>query len=168
MNRPAFGGPASAGNDPEASMTFSDRDLADAGRLLAKIVGLPSSNEAAESVETAVFADSSDRAHLIKRARAAVERRKRRAAIFHRGMFGEPAWEMLLSLYVSHDGQCESIEGLRQTAEVTLTTALRWLDYLEGAKLIRRLEHRFDKRRVSIEITEKGRDMLDLYFSGTG
>jgi DNA-binding MarR family transcriptional regulator len=46
-----------------------------------------------------------------------------------------------------------------------LTSALRWINYLEKERLISREPHPRDRRAVLIAITEKGRQKLDDYFS---
>jgi len=87
-----------------------------------------------------------------------------RAEFFDRGIFGEPAWDMLLALYtIDGDRRRLNIGHLAELASVALTTALRWLDYLQEQGLIERRSNPFDQRMVYVELTDKGRANMDRY-----
>jgi DNA-binding MarR family transcriptional regulator len=87
-----------------------------------------------------------------------------RQKLFDRIMFGEPAWDILLGLYVIYnDRRRLSTRQLSKLANLPLTTALRWLDYLEQQGLIRRLPSSSDHRVVDIELSDKGRASMDGY-----
>lgn len=151
-------------------VTLSGKDLEDARRLLTVIAAQSAPvAPAAAFPEVIWFGQQADpaRDELLRRANMALENRRRRGQIFRKGMFGEPAWEMLLVLYLSDLRHPQSIGSLSEAAGVTGTTALRWLEVLEGDQLVERSEHPFDKRRVLIALTPKAREALDLYFSGT-
>ena len=139
------------------SVELSERDVRDAARLLSVIV-------AATTTDTAPSLRS--REELIARARQQILHRKRRSQQFPRGIFGEPAWDMLLVLYTSEGFSPETIRDLREQAGLTHSTALRWLDYLESQQLIARKSHLTDKRSAYVELTERAREKLDQYFSG--
>jgi DNA-binding MarR family transcriptional regulator len=105
---------------------------------------------------------------LSRRAEKARVNRTRRGRYFDDGMFGEPAWDILLVLYATEQsGPRNTIARLCMTANVKLTTALRWLDYLEQQELVRRLNHPNDLRSVFIELTASGREAMDRYFLET-
>lgn len=109
-----------------------------------------------------------DRKALVEKARRVLFNRRHRAKMFKKGMFGEPAWEMLLVLYVvDQGGRRHTIGSLTEVSGATMTTALRWLEFLEGERLIHRREHPTDRRSVFIELTDEARHALDVYFSGT-
>lgn len=95
-----------------------------------------------------------------------IAERSRRTQHFGRAMFGEPAWDMLLQLYVSDRG-CLAARDLVLVTEESKSTARRWIDYLEGKGLIRRLPHPVDRRQANIELLECARELLDAYFSGS-
>jgi DNA-binding MarR family transcriptional regulator len=137
-----------------ATRTFSAKDREDAARLLAIIVG----------------GDRAQRIRLLQDttevARAILQDRKRRGRIFNSGMFGEPAWELLLNLYVMDaEGPRLTIGRLIQVADCAQTTALRWLEYLQDQGLIVRREHPTDARTALVSLTDKAREALDLYLS---
>lgn len=104
---------------------------------------------------------------LMRRARDTLANRRRRQDIFGRAMFGEPAWEMLLLLYITEPGPRQSISRLADESGASRTTALRWIDYLEGQGLIRREAHPNDRRVAFVQLTEKGRESIELYLSET-
>lgn len=83
-------------------------------------------------------------------------------------MFGEPAWEMLLALYVAEGGPRQTVSCLAKLSGAPKATALRWMDYLSQAKLIRRDLHPTDKRVVFVELTDHGRSRVEAYLSETG
>jgi DNA-binding MarR family transcriptional regulator len=133
------------------------RDAGDRGReltTLAKEKGQDVSNE--------------ERSILAERARKTYVNRARRSQIFNGAMFGEAAWDMLLALYVTDlSGARHTVTGLNNLAGVPQTTALRWLDFLETKEqLVTRKPSRMDGRIFYVELTDKGRQLLDTYFSG--
>ena len=133
--------------------------MRDAARLLTVIAA------AARPPEPAP-AQGLTRDQLVDRAREQIAHRKRRTEHFPKGIFGEPAWDMLLVLYVSDGFAPETIRDLREQAGLTHSTAFRWLDYLESQQLITRKSHLADKRSAYVELTERAREKLDQYFSG--
>jgi DNA-binding MarR family transcriptional regulator len=83
-------------------------------------------------------------------------------------MFGEPAWDMLLALYVSEQsGPRHTIVKLVAQAAAPATTALRWLEYLDKERLVVRHSNPIDRRATFIELSDKARLALDAYYSGT-
>lgn len=109
--------------------------------------------------------DSPDRgpSELKRQARAVISERHRRARFFGRAMLGEPAWDMLLQLYVSDHGRL-AIRDLVLMTEEPKTTALRWISYLEKKGLVERRPDPMDRRLIVIELLDRGRQLLDDYF----
>ncbi|MES2137031.1 MAG: MarR family transcriptional regulator [Pseudomonadota bacterium] len=94
--------------------------------------------------------------------------RRGRLKIFNRAMFGEPAWDMLLALYIGQvEGPRRSVSGLSSLSGAPATTALRWLDYLDKEQLVVRHANPTDRRSDFVELTDKGRTMMERYLSGT-
>ena len=93
------------------------------------------------------------------RARAWAERlyaeRRRRDRLFPDGLFGEPAWDLLLALFIARDkSQAIILCKAYQAAGVTDTTGRRLLDRLEDEGLItRRRAPRSRKMRI-VELTD--------------
>lgn len=85
---------------------------------------------------------------------------------FDRNLFGEPAWDILLTLYVIDSDQRRlSTRDLSKHANLALTTALRWLEYLEDQDLITRKTNPFDRRVVHVELSNKARMAMDHYLA---
>lgn len=82
--------------------------------------------------------------------------RLRRNEIIGAPLFRDPAWDMLLELFVAHDrGEPVSVSSLCYASGVPPTTALRHLARLEEHGLIRREGDRKDNRRWFVYPTEK-------------
>ena len=146
--------PHSSSGETADSAKFSEKDREDAARLLALIVG----GERARRIRLLQSTSEIARAILVDR--------KRRSRIFNEGMFGEPAWELLLNLYVmDQDGPRLTIGRLIESSDLPQTTALRWLQYLQDQDLIVRREHPGDARTSFVSLTNKAREALDLYLS---
>lgn len=137
----------------DGEITLSGKDRADAVRLLSLLVG---------SEDRRLDID------LVQLADAVLKDRRRRAELFNPSMFGEPAWELLLTLFVmDQHGPRLTIGRLAQLAETKMTTALRWLDYLDDQGFVRRDEHPGDARTSFVSLTDKARSTLRLYLSET-
>lgn len=155
--------------DKERAITLSQQDVRAARRLLKLLLQEDLKTSAGHQLEGAVrpVGDTS-RAASIARAHEEFGNRRRRATIFERSMFGEPAWDMLLALYILDvSGQRQTTGALMQFSGAPITTARRWLDYLVGNGLARRSHHPTDQRVMFVGLTEKGRNALDLYYSET-
>lgn len=155
--------------DKERTITLSQQDVRAARRLLKLLLQEDLKTSAGHQLEGAVrpVGDTS-RAASIARAHEEFGNRRRRATIFERSMFGEPAWDMLLALYILDvSGQRQTTGALMQFSGAPITTARRWLDYLVGNGLARRSHHPTDQRVMFVGLTEKGRNALDLYYSET-
>ena len=101
---------------------------------------------------------------LQARARAIFAERNRRSQFFSKSIFGEPAWEMLVTLYIM-DGRRVTVGNLVNMIDAPQTTALRWMQYLERRQYVKRRPDPDDKRVVCIELLDAGRERLDAYFS---
>lgn len=145
-------------------VSLDGRDVEDLHRLLGKL----RNSETGPGDPIDPEDPDSGRSRLEQRARALLESRRRRVAIFGPQMFAEPAWDMLLILYLSGGGRRQTQTNLSELSGASRSTAMRWIDYLSCRDLIRREEHPTDKRRNFVTLTEKGRHLLDLYLSETG
>jgi DNA-binding MarR family transcriptional regulator len=89
-----------------------------------------------------------------------------RRRFFDPHVFGEPAWDILLALYVIDNVERRlSIAQLTTIAHVPLTTGLRWLTYLEEQDLVSRAVAPSDQRMVLIELTDTGRRAMEGYLT---
>ncbi|UAB79755.1 winged helix DNA-binding protein [Erythrobacter sp. SCSIO 43205] len=103
-------------------------------------------------------------------AREAYVLRRRRTAIFDNDeLFGEPAWDILLDLYIaSVENKSVSVSSACIGSAAPPTTGLRWLGVLSEQGLIAREHDPEDQRRVLVRLTEKGLTAMDRYFASLG
>jgi DNA-binding MarR family transcriptional regulator len=88
-----------------------------------------------------------------------------RRTIFDEGdrMFADPAWEILLDLYVQHsEGRLVAVTDACFASRVPATTALRWIDRLHAKGLIGRTGDNTDARRTRLSLTEEALDKLGI------
>ncbi len=83
---------------------------------------------------------------------------RERDAVFGTAMFSEPAWDILLDLFVSeHDGRQLSVSSVCIGARAPSATALRYLKMLEENALVERIRDMSDGRRSHVRLTMRGR-----------
>ena len=145
-------------------VVLTSEEAAEARRLLRKLLG----EEQAEGIVRQAQPPPSDRSvsdsALINVARLIYQSRRRRAEHFGAALFSEPAWDMLLALYLYGQRYGHlSVTRLAEAVQVPLTTAIRWLDYLESARLVTRHNAPTDRRKVMIALSATGRTALDDY-----
>ena len=150
--------------DEHRLVSLNRQDVDDLSRLLAKLN--PSHAFAVGPGQAKVRADD-DSKPLTKRALDELENRRKRVAIFGPQMFAEPAWEMMLILYLSDGAQRHTQTSLSERSGASRSTGMRWIDFLVGQALICREEHPTDKRRNFVGLSDKGREFLELYLSET-
>lgn len=98
--------------------------------------------------------------------RTEIRSRSQREKFFTNNLFSDPAWDMLLELYLSEIVQRRvTISGLCLASKAPSTTALRWLSFLESKGLVDRTSDPLDKRRYFISLSVKGSQAMDEYFA---
>ena len=145
---------------------LTSQDVDDARRLLS----LLASSDEMITIHPAPGSDeavSVSKQSLLGKAKQLIASRRRREDIFGRTMFGEPAWDMLLLLYARDASARQTIGRLSNLSGTTKSTTLRWIDYLEQEQLVRREAHPTDRRAAFVQLTDKGRDAVELYLSET-
>lgn len=145
---------------------LTTQNVADARRLLSLLASVEESitNEPAAAPDHRVSVSEQS---LLAKAEQLIASRRRREDIFDRAMFGEPAWDMLLLLYARDASARQTLGQLSDLSGTTKTTALRWIDYLEKKQLVRREAHPTDRRAAFVQLTDEGRDAIELYLSDT-
>ncbi|MGB3711207.1 MAG: MarR family transcriptional regulator [Erythrobacter sp.] len=98
---------------------------------------------------------------------AQYERRRNRNSIFGRpDLFGEPAWDILLDLYVAFvRDKPVSVSSACIGSAAPPTTGLRWLGVLCEEGFTLREHDPNDLRRVLVRLTERGIAAMDAYFA---
>lgn len=132
-----------------------------------KVVSIHSASEnKAARNGAAPIASQSQRGQHAKLARDIYEIRRKRAAIFgNADLFGEPAWDILLDLYIAHaDQKPVSVSSACIGSLAPATTGLRWLGVLTDCGLVKRMHDPEDQRRVLVVLSERGLAAMDRYF----
>jgi NAD(P)-dependent dehydrogenase (short-subunit alcohol dehydrogenase family) len=85
------------------------------------------------------------------------DRRSRDSILGLPDLFGEPAWEILLDLFVANaDSSRVSVSSACAGSTAPHTTALRYLKALEERAMIERTPHESDARIVYVTLSETG------------
>lgn len=154
---------------PFTTVTLTEKDVRDAARLFRLIsegaawatLMLDEQERPRHSSATSI-----SREVLLERAKALRSTRRVRARHFNRAMFGEPAWDILLLLYLADAlGGRQTVSQLSELVETPLTTVLRWVTYLEKEHLVARSNHPNDRRIVFVGMTNKGRTAMEEFLS---
>jgi DNA-binding MarR family transcriptional regulator len=103
-------------------------------------------------------------------ARASAERlyaeRRRRDALFPEGLFGEPAWDLLLALFIAREkGQATILSAAYRAAHVSDTTGRRMLEQLETEGLISRRRAPRSRKTRLVELTPDAIERLTDYLA---
>jgi len=96
-------------------------------------------------------------------------RRRRDAAAPLKGLFGEPAWDILLDLFIAHcRGDDLQVSSVCIEASVPSTTILRWIARLESEGMLYRVADRADGRRRYVRLTQDGLAMMHNILGAIG
>lgn len=98
---------------------------------------------------------------FVEEARKLYDRRRAREDFFGSAMFGEPAWDILLSAYVT-----ESVSAAKLTGELGLPMSVvsRWVQVLESDGLVRSTRGDLMPFSASLQLSAEGRKRIDQYF----
>jgi DNA-binding MarR family transcriptional regulator len=98
---------------------------------------------------------------LLARAREILAHRKLRRQFLPAELFHEPAWDMLIALFVAHDDpRPTNVKTLVGMADAPVTTSQRWIEHLHKLKLIDRVSDPADRRRIEISLSSTGYDAV--------
>jgi DNA-binding MarR family transcriptional regulator len=148
------------GRDRADKSADAVRSAADEREMAFQLFQLPHAREDPASQT----ADLAARLRFIELARGELTNRRRRIGIFGATMFGEPGWEVLLTLYAS-DSRHLTIARISKTVTASWSSTLRWIEQLDETGMVTREPNPTDRRSVLVAITPKGVRALDLYFS---
>ncbi|MBB4859745.1 hypothetical protein HNO88_003074 [Novosphingobium chloroacetimidivorans] len=114
-------------------------------------------------------AASQDHPVWVELARQTYEDRRRRNKIFQSDeLFGEPAWDILLDLFIAaKERRRVSVTSACIGSAVPSTTALRWISILERQGFLSREADPGDARRVYVRLSPKGYEAMLEYFSAS-
>lgn len=144
------------------TVSLTEKDMKDAARLF-RLLADPMLLATAIP-DLAAAPGAQDRESLVSRARIVLNCRKLRERYFKPVIFGEPAWDILLVLYIAeHSSGKPTMTRLAEWIDTPLSTVVRWMNFLEEERLVERQGHPTDKRTVFVRLLEKGRNALDSY-----
>lgn len=105
----------------------------------------------------------------VELARQTYEDRRRRTKIFQsEELFGEPAWDILLDLFIAaKERRRVSVTSACIGSAVPSTTALRWISILERQGLLTREADPGDARRVYVRLSPPGYEAMLKYFASS-
>lgn len=93
--------------------------------------------------------------------------RRQREKWFDGDLFQDPAWDLLLDLFIAHErNRRVYLSSACVAACSPNTTAMRWLGTLETKKLVRRTCDPNDRRRIYVELTPPAYARLTGYLLG--
>lgn len=94
-----------------------------------------------------------------------LKERRLRERFFEPGLFADPAWDMLLDLWIARaSGRSVSISSLCIASAVPQTTALRWIERLATGGYVLRTADPRDARRRHVSLSPHGSSSLSHYF----
>jgi DNA-binding MarR family transcriptional regulator len=100
-------------------------------------------------------------------AEAWIYARRQRDRAFADAIFSDPAWDILLDLYLSHcNHRRVSVTSACIAANVPATTALRWVAVLERKGLIVRATDPRDSRRKLLSLTDDAKVRIEAALDG--
>jgi hypothetical protein len=113
--------------------------------------------------------ETQQQADLVARARTMMANRKARWRYFPAELFHEPAWEMLIALFIIHDTEhTMNVKKLVSCSDAPATTSQRWIEHLHKAGLIDRVTDPLDRRRIDVSLSARGHDAMTSYLSEGG
>lgn len=103
-------------------------------------------------------------AHLVELAAALHAERGQRPWSLESSLLGEPAWDLLLALYVAHGrGYSMKVTDACEEARVPPTTSLRWLEVLNKEGYITRHKHPTDMRIQLVRLSDAAIDRMNVH-----
>lgn len=94
------------------------------------------------------------------------DRRRRQLAFSNPDIFGEPAWDILLDLYIAQaEKRAISVSSACIGSAAPPTTGLRWLGVLQEEGLVLREHDPQDQRRILVRLSSDGIHRMEDYLS---
>ena len=98
--------------------------------------------------------------------RTEIDNRALRSSFFDSELFCDPAWDMLLDLFLQHSAQRRvCVSSLCIASRAPSSTALRWIGALEDADLVERSRDPADGRRVFVRLSSVGHAKIAGYLA---
>lgn len=148
------------------------RKLATEVNQLRSIVTNLQAGTASRTVETSSEEDvvgSVTVLETIQNVNRLIKFRAARSRYFPSDLFADPAWDILLDLYVAQLRQVRTpISAVCVGSQVPATTALRWIKVLEGKGMVTRVADPFDGRRVFLSLSRDTFEAMHQFLKDAG
>ncbi len=149
-----------------AETAFLTRQLRLLGNQLMVLASKASLNDAAPGDRSIFKKLEQDSDLWLLAAKEMYQERLARRRYFSPELFGEPAWDILLDLYIAEkENRVISVTSACVAAQVPQTTAIRWIRMLEQEGFVLRDQDRHDGRRRLLRISEKGYARMTGYIA---
>lgn len=103
---------------------------------------------------------------MVRIAQAILQLRRQRKDEFDESLFGEPAWEMLLELYVRDaSGTVSTVAELLANSDASDSTAVRWLFHLDKLGFVTRRAHPLDAKTEFVDLTVEVKAALERHLA---
>jgi len=113
------------------------------------VLSLPAADPAPGTASSTALVEIAKRLYAV---------RKMRDDLLGISLFSEPAWDILLDLFISeHENRQLSVSAVCIGARAPSATALRYLTMLQDADLVERTRDERDGRRSHVRLTTLGR-----------
>lgn len=112
---------------------------------------------------------SSERGSLAQRAQEMFDRRQLRKKFLNPAIVGEPAFDLLLALYMSGPGAMMTAQAIAERIDASLAVTVRWLRFLVNEGLVLTVEDQEADRlgMLTAALTDRACVTLDEYFKTT-
>lgn len=105
---------------------------------------------------------------LAEKAQLEYAKRRKRQQFVPSTILAEPAWDMLLELFMQYAGKARvSVTSLCIASACPTSTALRYIALLEDEGFVRREPAVHDKRMTFLELTDKGTLAMGRYLAAS-
>ncbi len=109
------------------------------------------------------------RSSSLDMAQTLIDQRRMRRRFLPDDLFHEPAWDMLLALYLAwHANKVMNVKTLVSAADAPVTTSQRWIDHLAKLGLVTRVVDPTDRRRIEVTLSHTGLEAIDGYLKAIG
>lgn len=109
------------------------------------------------------------RSSSLDMAQTLIDQRRMRRRLLPDDLFHEPAWDMLLALYLAwHANKVMNVKTLVSAADAPVTTSQRWIDHLAKLGLVTRVVDPTDRRRIEVTLSQTGLEAIDGYLKAIG
>ena len=141
----------------EGDPPLTDEDIEGAVRVFQSLERLVVRPRLVESLN----ANPSQLLLLAKRIR---DIRGKRSEFLDTEIFGEPGWDIMLSLYIAmREGYRMKVSAVCNESGVPDTTAIRWLESLRELGLVEKRPNPLDARSSFVELSSKALEKMDRF-----